>query len=206
MPSWAADNLSMSERPPKVLPDPMTRGVHSSLRVPADLAVVGFVRSALACVLIREGWPSDGAWRVLLASSEALTNAIEHGSPLGGAVDVEISVTTERTRLRVTDEGRPGVSTPRLPVAPPPSTSLRGRGLLIISRLADDVDLAAHGSGTALTVGFVRAPVAIVAGPAVRAARTPPSGVSPTIHAALTGASASIGDDRMPTRAERQCG
>ena len=34
--------------------DLMTHGVQSSLRLPADLAVVSFVRSAFACVLMRE--------------------------------------------------------------------------------------------------------------------------------------------------------
>jgi anti-sigma regulatory factor (Ser/Thr protein kinase) len=144
----------------QVLSDSMTRGVHSSLRVPADLTIVAFVRSALACLLTREGWPGDVSGKVLLAATEALTNAIEHGSPLGGTIEVEIAVTRDRTRLRVTDEGRPGSPTPRLPALPPPPTSLRGRGLLIISRLADDVELRPDGSGTAVSVGFLREPVA----------------------------------------------
>ncbi len=140
----------------QVLRDPMTRGVHSSLRVPADLTVVGFVRSAFACVLTREGWPTEGAGRVLLASTEAMTNAIEHGSPLGGAIGVEISVTHDATRIAVSDEGRPGATTPRLPATPPPPTSPRGRGLLIISRLADEVAVTAEGDGTLVTATFLR--------------------------------------------------
>ncbi len=144
---------------------PMTRGVHSSLRVPADLAVVGFVRSALACLLTRERWSGDGAGRVLLASTEALTNAIEHGSPLGGAIGVEMSVAEGLVRIRVTDQGRPGAPLPRMPSAPPPAASTRGRGLLIIGRLADEVEIARSGAGTAIAVTFLP-PVA----PAARAA------------------------------------
>jgi anti-sigma regulatory factor (Ser/Thr protein kinase) len=41
-------------------------------------------------------------------------------------------------------------------VAPPP-TQPRGRGLLIISRLADDVDLRSAGNGTRISAGFLRA-------------------------------------------------
>jgi anti-sigma regulatory factor (Ser/Thr protein kinase) len=162
----------MSERPPTVLSEPMTRGVHSSLRVPADLTVVAFVRSALACVLTREGWPGDGAGRVLLASTEALTNAIEHGSPLGAAVEVGMSVTEDRALIRIADEGRPGSQVPRLPAIPPPSTSVRGRGLLIISRLADGVAVEPNDGGTAVVVEFLRrsAPAAAVRVAAVRAA------------------------------------
>lgn len=131
-------------------------GVHSALRVPADMQVVAFVRCAFACLLDREGWPAEGAGRVLLASTEAVANAIEHGSPEGGRVEVELSVTAERTSLRVVDEGRPGVPVPVYPDTPPPITSPRGRGLIIIRRLADDFELAPEGDGTRLEIGFLR--------------------------------------------------
>jgi anti-sigma regulatory factor (Ser/Thr protein kinase) len=136
----------------------MPVGVHSSLRVPADLRMVGFVRSAIACVLEREDWPADSAGRVLLASNEALANAIEHGSPAGATVDVDLSVTRTRADVRVVDEGVPGAPRPRCPRVAPPTTSPRGRGLLIISRLADDFDLGPAGRGTQVRVGFWRGP------------------------------------------------
>jgi anti-sigma regulatory factor (Ser/Thr protein kinase) len=131
-------------------------GVRSALRVPADLQVVAFMRCAFASVLAREGWPPEGAGRVLLASTEALANAIEHGSPEGGRVELELSVTTDRVGLRVVDEGRPGVPVPVYPADPPPVTSPRGRGLIIIRGLADDFELTADGDGTRLEVGFLR--------------------------------------------------
>jgi anti-sigma regulatory factor (Ser/Thr protein kinase) len=138
-------------------PSPVTPGVHSCLRVPADLAVVTFVRSAIAAVLAREEWPADGSARMLLASTEAVTNAIEHGSPLGGAVEVALTVTTERAEVCVLDQGRPGAPCPVIPDVAPPPTHPRGRGLLIISRLADDVDLRSAGLGTQISAGFLRA-------------------------------------------------
>ena len=138
----------------------MRCGVHSSLRVPADLTVVSFVRSALACLLAREGWSGESAGRVLLASTEALTNAIEHGSPLGGSIGVELSVAEGLVRIRVTDEGRPGTALPRIPASPPPPASTRGRGMLIIGRLAEDVEIVRHDAGTAITVTFLPEPAA----------------------------------------------
>lgn len=159
MPSYTADKIVMAQatRSRGDLVDPMSpHGVHSALQVPADLQVVGFVRCALACVLEREGWPTDGAGRVLLASTEALTNAIEHGSPQDGRVDVALTVSAERAHVRVVDEGRPGVPVPVCPSDPPPTTSERGRGLLIISRLADDFELCRSGEGTRVSAGFWR--------------------------------------------------
>jgi anti-sigma regulatory factor (Ser/Thr protein kinase) len=131
-------------------------GVQSALRVPADLQVVGFVRSAFACLLAREDWPADTAGRVLLASTEALVNAIEHGSPAGASVDVALTVTAAEAELRVVDQGVPGVSTPVCPIAPPPPTATRGRGLIIISRLADDFELRPSGAGTEASIRFLR--------------------------------------------------
>ena len=159
MPSYTADKIVMDQRTRSHgdLVDLMSpHGVHSALQVPADLQVVGFVRCALACVLEREGWPTDGAGRVLLASTEALTNAIEHGSPHDGLVDVALTVSPERAHVRVVDEGRPGVPVPVCPSEPPPTTSERGRGLLIISRLADDFELRPSGDGTQVSAGFWR--------------------------------------------------
>jgi serine/threonine-protein kinase RsbW len=131
-------------------------GVHSALRVPAHLEAVAFVRCAIACLLDREDWPAESAGRVLLASNEAIANAIEHGSPEGGRVEVVLSVTRERADIRVVDEGVPGAPTPVCPSEPPPVTSVRGRGLLIISRLADDFDMGPAGGGTQVHVGFRR--------------------------------------------------
>jgi anti-sigma regulatory factor (Ser/Thr protein kinase) len=130
--------------------------LHSALRVPADLQAVGFVRSAIACVLEREDWPAESAGRVLLASNEALTNAIEHGSPHGGLVEVDLVVTYERADITIIDEGVPGAAVPRWPSEPPPITAERGRGLVIISRLSDDFEMAPAGGGTQIHVGFWR--------------------------------------------------
>jgi serine/threonine-protein kinase RsbW len=131
-------------------------GLQSVLSVPADLQVVAFVRCAFACLLAREGWPADGVGRVLLVSTEALTNAIEHGSPDGARVDARLTVTPTRAELTVIDEGVPGGPVPVCPDDPPPATSTRGRGLLIISRLADDFSLRRSGGGTEVSVGFWR--------------------------------------------------
>jgi serine/threonine-protein kinase RsbW len=143
-------------------------GVHSALRVPAQLEAVAFVRCAIACLLDREDWPAESAGRVLLAANEALANAIEHGSPQGGRVEVGLSVTRERADIRIVDQGVPGGPTPRCPIEPPPVTSERGRGLLIISRLADDFEVGPAGDGTQVHVGFWRhaAPEAAPAGAA----------------------------------------
>ena len=138
--------------------DHVASDVRTSLRVPADLSVVSFVRSAMACMLTRVEWPAGGSARVLLASTEALTNAIEHGSRPGATVRVDLTITPDRADVVVIDQGRAGIAEiPQVPSVAPPATATRGRGLIIISRLADEFDLRPCGEGTEVSVVFSRA-------------------------------------------------
>jgi anti-sigma regulatory factor (Ser/Thr protein kinase) len=141
-------------------------GVVSAFTVPASLESLAFVRTATACILQRAGWPAADSGRVLLACGEAVNNAIEHGSPEGGHVRVELVVTLRCVRMRVIDEGT-GVPIPVCPSVPPPVTAARGRGLLIMRTLADDMTIRRVGTGTSIGLRFERAHAAA---PARRAA------------------------------------
>lgn len=129
----------------------------SALRVPARLTSLAFVRSAIACMLDRDSRSSEETGRLLLAVGEAVTNAIEHGSTRWGVVDVEVTLQPALARLVVTDQGDP-TRPPRIDLAapPPPEGSLRGRGLLIMRELSDEIHVEPVGDGTRLTMLFAR--------------------------------------------------
>jgi anti-sigma regulatory factor (Ser/Thr protein kinase) len=77
--------------------------------------------------------------RAVLCTSEIVTNAIEHGAP---PIELRIAETDGTVRIEVLD------NSPLLPRrARPRSTSIRGRGLLIVERSADrwGVDEVADG-------------------------------------------------------------
>jgi anti-sigma regulatory factor (Ser/Thr protein kinase) len=95
---------------------------------------------------------------MVLAASEAVTNAIEHGSADHASVVVELTVAIDRAHLSVTDAGRPGARCPLLDAAPtpPPPSSVRGRGLVIMFGLADGLDVEPVGSGTRVSMEFRR--------------------------------------------------
>jgi anti-sigma regulatory factor (Ser/Thr protein kinase) len=126
-------------------------------RVPADLAALGAVRDHLAAALAAERWGDDDAIRVMTASTEALANALEHGSGPSARIELAFRVTGRAAAVRVTDAGRPGAPA-RLAGEPeaPPEASTHGRGRLLMRALADEVRVRRRGLGTEVRLGFGR--------------------------------------------------
>jgi anti-sigma regulatory factor (Ser/Thr protein kinase) len=142
-------------------PEPVP-AVSARLRFPADPGWLADARDAVRRALRRERWDAQPVERVVLAVSEALMNAIEHGSVPGGWVEVGIAATAGRAEIRVTDRGRPGAP-PLVGVpAPPPPSSARGRGLAIANALADALEIRGAGHGTEVRLDFT-APVPLEA-------------------------------------------
>jgi len=129
----------------------------ATARVPADLEALAAVRNRLAAALTAERWSDDAAIRVMTASTEALANAVEHGSGPGARVEMAFRVTRRAAAVRVTDAGRPGCPA-ELDDEPeaPPEASTHGRGRLLMRALADEVRVRHRGLGTEVRLGFGR--------------------------------------------------
>jgi serine phosphatase RsbU (regulator of sigma subunit)/anti-sigma regulatory factor (Ser/Thr protein kinase)/CHASE1-domain containing sensor protein len=106
------------------------------------------IRAALRTWLARAGASPDIVADVVLASGEALANAIEHaytGQPRGGTISLEARVEAPReVVVRVSDEGAW-----REPTVP---TEDRGRGLTVMRAVMDDVELVPGRNGTVVTM------------------------------------------------------
>ncbi len=137
---------------------PMTESAHTdTLRVPAELSSLARVRSTLESALDRCAWPEGDTSRVMLAAGEAVCNAIEHGSVPTGTITVSIHSGEDGVTLVVTDEGDPGrPARLNLGAEAPPSSSIRGRGMMIMRELADEIALERHGGGTRVAMFFAR--------------------------------------------------
>ena len=114
----------------------MTRAYEQRLE-----AVPTSVRAARRAVRdrLRSRVDADQLDRIVLCTSEIVTNAIEHGAP---PIELRIEHTDGTVRVEVGD------TSPLLPrPGRPRPTSLRGRGLLIVERCADGwgVELRALG-------------------------------------------------------------
>ncbi len=90
-----------------------------------------------------KGWSEDLTDRILLASSEAATNAMDHGNGFDPLKDVVIEVHVNESRVLITVEDE-GIGFTRSTVADPMAEENllhdNGRGLFIIEQLADAVE------------------------------------------------------------------
>ncbi|HYP48950.1 MAG TPA: ATP-binding protein [Thermoleophilaceae bacterium] len=84
-----------------------------------------------------------------LATSEAITNAIEHGrSCKARGVRLSVQDRLDRVIVEVCDCGALEVPLPTTPPALPDPEAIRGRGLPIIEALADELELLPDGEAT----------------------------------------------------------
>jgi anti-sigma regulatory factor (Ser/Thr protein kinase) len=89
---------------------------------------------------------------ILLAVTEAVTNAIEHGSGCDGSKFVELRAWRHDKSMTITvsDSGRWISPAARAPGA----HTHRGRGLMLIDAFADNVDIFRAADGTRITMQF----------------------------------------------------
>ena len=114
----------------------------------ADPMQIARLRKDLRGWLTAHAVDTDTANAVLLACSEAVANAIEHGyrdDPFG-IVDVAATVTPEAVEIRVADRGA---------WRPARTDTFRGRGLQLIRQLMDQVAVD-RGGGTTVTMRRTR--------------------------------------------------
>ncbi|RSM51084.1 phosphatase [Actinoplanes sp. ATCC 53533] len=110
----------------------------------ADPVQIALLRKDLRGWLVAHAVDEESAEAVLLACSEAVANAIEHGyrdDPLG-EVDIVATVSPEAVDVRVADQGV---------WAEPEAGGSRGRGLQLIRKVMDEVAFE-HGAGTTVTM------------------------------------------------------
>jgi PAS domain S-box-containing protein len=110
-----------------------------SLTIPADPERLGAVRRNLGRWLSGHQVPKEDADDMILASSEACANSIEHAyGPGEGSVDIDAEVHDGEVTIVVRDRGRWRA----------PSNGDRGRGLMFIEACMDSYTLTRGDAGT----------------------------------------------------------
>jgi anti-sigma regulatory factor (Ser/Thr protein kinase) len=111
----------------------------------ADPAELRPLRTALGRWLAAMGVDEQPAFDVMLATSEATSNAIEHGHRCNGArgIAVELDAVDEGLRVTVRDAGSWRQSS---------AAGDRGRGLPLMRTLMDSVQVEPSSAGTVVTM------------------------------------------------------
>jgi len=118
-------------------------GPRLHVEFPAEPGALASLRRHLSRWLTERGVTGDQAYDIVLASSEAGANAIEHAYSPGDAIfAVEATLDGDVVNITVRDTGRWRA----------PREGLGGRGLTIMRRLMDEVDLVSEADGTAVTL------------------------------------------------------
>ncbi|MHB0976361.1 MAG: ATP-binding protein [Candidatus Aquicultorales bacterium] len=118
------------------------------LEIPSEGSQLSRVRSAAGKFAAELGFDEAQVYHIKVAVSEAVANAIEHGSPKGTANKVIVQFEDDGDKLvaQVTDEGQFRSKMPTFQ----PGAGYRGRGLFLMSALMDEVDIKETEQGTTL--------------------------------------------------------
>ncbi|MGQ9480648.1 ATP-binding protein [Chloroflexus sp.] len=137
------------------------------LTIPSILGYEVIARDAVASLAQRFGLAPERINDIKTALCEACTNAIEHGNQADPQRKVRVVCTIDEQHLsiEVCDEGTDPPVLPKKPVEWPicPSTSFRGRGLMLMAALADEVTVVPDAlTGTCVRLIFYRHPTNVV--------------------------------------------
>lgn len=119
-----------------------------TISIPSDFSSISTVETLIDKVCVDLGVNEDAYGNVLIAVTEAVNNAIQHGNALDVNLSVDVSVGDNENELcfDVIDGGN-GFDFTNLPdpTAPENIEKENGRGIFLMRSLADDVEFSEGG-------------------------------------------------------------
>jgi len=115
-------------------------------QIASEMKNLSLVRQRVEDVAYQCGFSDADIYQMKVAISEAVANAIEHGSPRGPKDVIELTVECEPDKIIIEVADR-GVFKARLPVTDG-RPSHRGRGIFLMTALMDEVNITERQSGT----------------------------------------------------------
>jgi serine/threonine-protein kinase RsbW len=127
--------------------------MYKRLQIGSSINNLGVVENAIDEVMNAIGITQENYGKILVSTLEAVNNAIMHGnkSDVDKIVDVVISYTKEKLRIKITDEGE-GFIPEEVPdpTIPQNLEVLNGRGIFLMSKLADEVKYSKKGNAVTM--------------------------------------------------------
>ena len=128
--------------------------MYKKIRIESEVDNLRIVENAIDEATTVIGISQDYYGKILVSAMEAVNNAILHGnrSVPEKIVDIEIEFKSNKLQIRVTDEGqgfRP--ETVPDPTTPENIEALSGRGIYLMSHLADKIEYNDKGNSVTMT-------------------------------------------------------
>jgi|SRR5512133_3096958 serine/threonine-protein kinase RsbW len=128
--------------------------MYKKISIESSVANLRIVESAIDETTATIGISQDNYGKILVSVMEAVNNAILHGNKLNPEkiVDIEIDYNSDELNISVTDEG-PGFKPEKVPdpTAPENIEELNGRGIYLMSHLADKIQYTPKGNSVTMT-------------------------------------------------------
>jgi len=129
--------------------------IYKRLKIESKMANLRVIETAIDEVTNMAGIKQDDYGKILVATLEAVNNAITHGNKADPQkiVDVEIKFEESNISITVTDEG-PGFDPSTIPDPTKPENieELSGRGVFLMTKLADSISF--NEKGNSVTMNF----------------------------------------------------
>jgi anti-sigma regulatory factor (Ser/Thr protein kinase) len=139
-----------------VTSQPRDAGATLRVRLPLRRSSANRLRTALSGHLAANGVPKNAAREIMLAADEAFNNALMHSGDVG-ETELRAEVGGSRVTIEIRDRGC-GFDARAFDASaiPDPHVS-HGRGLFLIHRLMDEVEVGAPSAGTGTCVRMAKA-------------------------------------------------
>ena len=127
--------------------------MYKSLKIKSKVINLRIVENAIDEVANEIGITQDNYGKILVSTLEAVNNAILHGnnSSPEKSVEIEIFFKSNELKIKVTDEGK-GFRHKKVPDPTIPGNieGLSGRGVFLMSRLADKITYSKRGNAVTM--------------------------------------------------------
>ena len=127
--------------------------VIETLKLTSDYQSIATIEKLIDKVCTRVGVNEEAYGNVLIAVTEAVNNAIQHGNKENNSLQIDVSVldSSKSVCFSVKDEG-PGFDFNNLPDPTSPDNILKenGRGIFLMKNLADKVEFTGEGNEVSL--------------------------------------------------------
>jgi serine/threonine-protein kinase RsbW len=128
--------------------------MYKKIKIESSVINLRIVENAIDEVTNEIGITKDNYGKILVSTMEAVNNAILHGNKSSPKkiVNIEIAFKSNNLKIKVTDEGM-GFSPEKVPDPTTPENieALSGRGIFLMSHLADEIKYSKKGNTVTMT-------------------------------------------------------